>query len=352
VRVLITGMTLQQCGLGERTRLQYCSNPSLLRRAMEVGGHEVDQRPVKLGEPLYEYDAIVVGLANMLSFGSRFAYGALWAALMGVEYCNLAFLVDDWNVGATFNSMRGCARGEPDRALFRPVLPRDQRELARAEFWVDLLEVLSRLTKDRLPAPVIGSFFPWGDRSLFAQGTNIGELWPFDPTSLQPRLDPGTEFDSDRRRAWVLASLVKHEKWPESLGLSWPVERLGHLKSGAERLSEAEVVRRYGSRWGVMSPPYEHCGSGWWRARFKFAADAGAVLLASPAEVAGLKSYEYAYREREMLEHCPADDLRMVADWQARELREVTWDRATVVESVTNMVYALAGEEPYVPVER
>lgn len=49
-------------------------------------------------------------------------------------------------------------------------------------------------------------------------------------------------------------------------------------------VSEAVVAQAYADCWGMLVPPYESSGSGWWRPRYTFAADARSVTYAPVAD--------------------------------------------------------------------
>jgi hypothetical protein len=172
-------------------------------------------------------------------------------------------------------------------------------------------------------------------------GTKIGEIWPFDPSCYQP------EFDLDgytaKQRRWILASLPDQSGWVRKLPTTWPVEIYGHKNSGRPRMEEIEIVRRYASSWGVLSPKYKHAGSGWWRSRFKYAVDAGAIMLADPVEVDGLGApYSTAMGALRTIEEFDEKKLRTVAELQADCFLSRMWSEEAFVQWADGMVRRLA----------
>jgi hypothetical protein len=340
MKVLMTGMTLQQANRAERVRLSYCSNPTLLARAIRTAGHELDWRPVTPGETFDGYDCMIVGLANMLSFGSRYALGAIWAA----GFSNTAYLIDDWNVGAVDGSIKGTARSRVDQALMRPVLPRDNKEVAM-KFLPEIYGILEELASGKWRRPTLGSFFSWGDKNLFRTATNVGEIWGFDPSVYQPTYSVGLMNWTEKLPVLTLASLPNHEKWASVVQsrTAWKVRQYGHLKSNQMRLTESEIVRLYASSWGVLSPPYKHAGSGWWRARMKYAMDVGSFLVADPVEVKALgPAFTWPMENLSKLNSLSCSELKEMADAQRATFYDWMWTEEAFVNWADGMVRCLA----------
>ena len=87
----------------------------------------------------------------------------------------------------------------------------------------------------------------------------------------------------------VLGALMPHDEWLARKNLGWQVEIIGSRKLirklGGQRLdTELDVLNFYNERWGILSPPYPHAGSGWWRSRFLYAARIGSILVTDKGE--------------------------------------------------------------------
>jgi hypothetical protein len=82
---------------------------------------------------------------------------------------------------------------------------------------------------------------------------------------------------------------MPHDTWLEKKNLTWPVEIVGSRKLirklGGQRFdTEQDVLEFYNQHWGILSPPYPHAGSGWWRSRFLYAAHVGSILVTDKGE--------------------------------------------------------------------
>ncbi len=339
MKVLLTGMTRPQIGQMGRSQTNLCSNPGLLAKAMRAAGHDVTWGPVIAGDDLSMYDCAIVGLSNMFSFGASWRIGAIWAA----GHSNTAILIDDWNVWGVISTLQGVSKGGPG-ALFREgVLPTAGKE----EGWKHVKEILGtvdELAHGEWVRPTIGSFFSWGDLSIFKRVFPfIGDIWPFDPSVYQPiRTSPNQIQGKDRK--WVLASLPDHRRWVSSYGFQWPVQYFGR-KTGGAYVQETEVVDAYRKSWGVLSPPYKHAGCGWWRNRFKYALDAGAIVLAEEAEVKGLgSSFTLPDLTIETIETMSGTDLLKLQIEQCHAFYEWMWSEDQFVEWADAMVRRLAAQ--------
>jgi len=165
------------------------------------------------------------------------------------------------------------------------VRPWDKRLVAAAE---DLLA--ARWSAGMTPVCPMYSF---GDRSIVRKRMPK-ELLPIealDPTStIVPTLSGITPIAAEeKKKAWVLGALMPHDGWLEKKNPSWPVEIVGSRKLirklGGQRFdTERDVVEFYNKHWGILSPPYPHAGSGWWRSRFLYCAVVGSVLVTDKGE--------------------------------------------------------------------
>jgi hypothetical protein len=128
----------------------------------------------------------------------------------------------------------------------------------------------------------------------------------------------------EKKREWMLGALMPHDAWVDKKEWAWPIQYLGAKKMirsrGGERVkTESDVIERYNQVWGILSPPYPHAGSGWWRSRFMYAAKVGSVLVCDKGEGDSLGD-AYKYRPAQ-IEKMTTDDLAQVAADQAAALR-------------------------------
>ena len=82
---------------------------------------------------------------------------------------------------------------------------------------------------------------------------------------------------------------MPHDTWLERKNPDWQVEIVGSRKlikklGGQRFAAEQDVLEFYNRHWGILSPPYPHAGSGWWRSRFLYAAHVGSILVTDKGE--------------------------------------------------------------------
>ena len=284
-KVLITGFTAPQVGSRQTNGINHL--PYVFADAAREMGHDVEHRITVLGEDLKDYDAVIVFIMTLFSVTTSYALGALWALRTRPD---AAIVVDDWQVEAMINRFEIAAR-RPDHYLCsEAVLSAAKRpgvDLIRKKGALRsaIFNVVEDLSKTWEPHPVCAPVFPWGDISRLKLPAK--KPLAFDPSTIVlgrcPAIKPAA--DQHRLKHWVLASLFDQRAWLESQAFSWPVVVYGQEKHGYERLKETEVIERYGVVWGMLSHPYEHVGSGWWRQRFLHALLAGTVVYGDEAEL-------------------------------------------------------------------
>jgi hypothetical protein len=339
-RILLTGFTRIQANDTDRTHLKYVSNPQYLYKALRAAGADVDWRPAVPGEDLSGYDGLIIGLQSTSSLGSKHAFGALWCVLQNMPKM---FLFDDWNVRGVVSDLARTV-GKPKSVFFKEMLPRTYRDSAQRAV-DELMAAVNYLGGKQWNEPSLGSFYDWGDHAKYKEGTPIGELLTFDPSCYQ--VDYGIKPAADKERKWVLASLGDHTKWMGRLGLTWEIVHFGNRKLEKEgiatRLTEEQLMRVYERCWGVLSPKYNHAGSGWWRARFEFAAQAGCILLADAEEVGALgPAYTRAPRD---IEGEDEGTLMSIAEDQAAALGKYRWSEDKLVGFARDLLSRLRDQK-------
>lgn len=367
----MTGFTALQRGPQRQPNgVQKIDVPASVAEALRSLGHEVDWRPVQVGEDLERYDAGWVNLARPISMNSRVgALGALWALASGLPCVGF---YDDWQAPLTVQGDCTLMTRRPrflQKQIVDPKAVRERYEAAtgkkivatvyspadaqravddifaatgeraRAYRFYEADWALVERHRDILDAAVSGlatgrrwaaglvpacPMYAWGDRSvvqdILPEGS--GELVSLDPSeTTESTLQHGrdTARGATKREEWLLAALMPAESFVRKLQATWPVHNTGSvtlirkLGQGERLKTELEVIERYAERWGALSPPYEHAGSGWWRSRFLYAAATGTVMVADPAEVAALGA-AYALTCRDAEGMTPRERRRVARD--------------------------------------
>lgn len=369
-------------------RYDYMSNVFVLRRALELAGHEVDHRAVRIEtEPCIEedYDAAVVGIAACQGMASRFKLGALWTLHKFGKRAGI-FPSDGRNVATFPSSVRTCLTGKHGdgmdpidyflRGLYKneagiPVLDHEFGANLR-EVW---REILGRLphsdTSPKCDWPVLVPTFSWGDAGIYKRHFGgpvtvwdptqiaIGMQFGWMPISVPPdpkklwmaqdgrlsEISTGYRAPSDRERAWVLSTLQDQDGWLKKQKVTWPVITIGNKRkasagTGIDFISENDLIREYYTRyWGHLAFGYPLAAGGWWRMRYVHAAKAGCVTCSDPADA--MRMPESFKHSRVMLERWPNEKLAEVARDQHSELMAASWPDYKAVDVVNQFVKGL-----------
>ncbi len=324
-KILITGFTAPQVGSLRTNGINQL--PYAFARAAREAGHEVEHRITALGEDLGGYDAVIVFIMTLFSVTTSYALGALWALARRPD---AVIVVDDWQVDEMINRFEIAAK-RPDYYLTSPKIlsaakrPGVERLREKGPLRTAIFGVVEALSQTWEPHPVAAPVFPWGDVKRLGLPTR--QPLVFDPSPLVRLNLPEIHRAPDARREkrWVLASLFDQRRWLEGQPFSWPVTVYGQEKHGYERLPENEVIDRYGELWGVLSHPYKHVGSGWWRQRFLHALHAGTVIYGDERELGPIGPG--AFIPLVELERASWRQLRRLADHQRELIETRLWTR-------------------------
>ncbi len=264
------------------------SSSHLYRRALEYAGVPVEHRPIEVGEDLSDYAGVIVCAVktnSMAAFYNR--YGALYAATQ------LPHLIapDDWQI-------RDCWNGWHPEYIWK--YPTDKMRTPKLQALMDksseFKQQLWNLIEDIAAghANVMLNCYNWGDherlKRLITGNIRVLDLSPFTAKYHV------TQMGLNKSREWVLAQLLdprrdrKGIEWHDRvLASGWPIRAFhATVKSRDRKWKVPEitiVTQHYAQCWGVLSRPYPHAGSGWWRLRFHQAIEAGCILSAAPEEV-------------------------------------------------------------------
>lgn len=367
MKILMTGFTALQINTDRRT-IQKIDVPALVAKALIDLGHQVDWRKVTPGEDLSSYDVAWINLAPLNSLnGRQGAMGALYALSSGLSAVGF---FDDWQFNTVFNGAKAMVR-KPQMVYKHLLVGTEHRGDEGATYFsrADAEAAVARIAeKDPEAAKKVyieryymmdndENVRPWEKRIVQAATDLIDARWtagmvPVCPMyafgdraivrKRMPRevgpieaLDPSSvTFDTlaavtpqapqNKQRAWVLGALMPHDEWLAKKNPSWPVEIVGSRKLirklGGQRLeTELDVLNFYNDRWGILSPPYPHAGSGWWRSRFMYAARIGSILVTDKGEGNPLgMPYKLTISDVEKMSD---DELAAAAKAQADALR-------------------------------
>lgn len=316
MKVLVTGMTAQHIG-SNRRQIKYEAVTDTFVKALRHGGHQVDWRPTDPGEDLSGYDVVLVGVVPIGSLAATYVYGALWAIATAKR---VRTFVDDWQFPMITSSL-GTYTRQPDK-MVKPLFEyRRDYEWAASTAGRDVIDPIMATLNETLP-PTLVPAFNWGDRSKL-DTLRAEKMFYLDPSPFAHEYPISLTPDHLRRREWVMGTLSDQRKWLEQINPGWPVVYAGGKASKAEnKFTEHTLVQMYANSWGVLSHPYRHAGSGWWRNRFVYAAKAGSVLLGDCGEgwpigdAYRLSVTEIEQMDTESLRELAGDQALQLASWE------------------------------------
>lgn len=286
MKILMTGMSARSVG-STKIRYDFVSLSDIFHRALEELGHEVDRRVVRIDESddLQGYDRALVLVNWASSLSSMHVHEAgLALARLG----NRAILyIDDWRTESLGDDL--------DHHVLRDHGWEHHTTKFRKDLYAKLTPkqidtvrgaLLTMINQWGTRMPMIGPFHWWGDPQKHLAVSKVQmavRLLAIDPS---PMVSLPVVINPSPQRRWVLATLQNHDRWLAKLGNSWPVVQYGGVKKAGGGLyantkavvPEAEVVQAYGDNRGMLVAPYRNEGSGWWRPRYTYALDAGAVV--------------------------------------------------------------------------
>jgi len=385
----MSGFTALQINTDRRT-IQKIDVPASIVKALEECGHQVDWRRITPGEDLSMYDVIWVNLAPLNSLnGRQGAMGALYALSSGIPAVGF---FDDWQFSSVFNAFRALVRhpellykyllsgprGDEPATYFnieeanaaiervRAKSPEDADKCAVGRYFFHdtdenikiyeskLVRTAEVMLEERWSRGLVAAcpMYSFGDRSLVRKRMpkSMGPIEALDPSSTIYDILATTEpkDPSLKERKWVLGALMPHDTWLEKKKPEWPVEIVGSRKLirkfGGQRFdTEADVLSFYNDYWGILSPPYPHAGSGWWRSRFMYAARVGSILVTDKGEGAPLGDpYKLTIRQ---VENMSDAELAAAAQAQGDALRPHMPAYETFVEHCNRIVHRALAED-------
>lgn len=119
--------------------------------------------------------------------------------------------------------------------------------------------------------PMVVCMFPWGDLDYVSRLAGVRCNRLIDPTCFVDTY--GQKVAPVKQRRWTFATTKEDAaRWWGNL--EWPLDEYGPR---TRRVPERVVVKSYGQNWGVLHHTYPHSGMGWWRPRFGFVSQMGAI---------------------------------------------------------------------------
>jgi hypothetical protein len=282
MKILVTGFGTRHVNSGRVHLPVACGHQALVAILKELG-HDVDWRSVVPGEDLSAYDKAFVFIIPTNALTARYCYGGLWT--IGELNTRCELVVDDWQTRQIITGGRSQVRDTT--RFWKDILPRDSREEAmKVRNYLE--HTLRELVSDLCPWRIWAPMFRYGNP--YTLGLTSKRYVTFDPSSwwMKEKDHLTTEMAEfmhqtglRKEKRWISASLLDKSVWLARNKFTWPLIQLGNKKTGQERMAEDDVIKLYCKSWGVVSAPHDHPGSGWWRARYPFAAMSSAIIYGS-----------------------------------------------------------------------
>lgn len=241
MKINITGFTVAHNGAGNTKNIVQV--PKLLQNIISDAGHEV-------GYNLENADLNIVFLYVLNSINSSRAVQSL--ELMKKN--NVVLALDDWHIKDMYKSYESTVKSN---------------KFSKTHPTIEWQGILNNL--DSLQKIVDGKFdvlvpaYPGGDISLLEVRGNVQV---YDPSIYVEKEIPETWGGHDLIP--VHASLANDWKWLNK-------RRYSYIQVQHEK--EDRVFELYCKNRMVLSPPYYHSGSGWWRNRYTLANLAKALIV-------------------------------------------------------------------------
>jgi hypothetical protein len=326
MNVLMTGFTSRNVG-SKRLVYEYATTSTFLRTILDLSGFKVDQRAVKVGESLADYDAAVIGVCPPNSLSAVYWPGAAWAATKFPKRTLLFY--EDWNAKAILPGTRSYLKTWDKRLKFFGWSFSPQHTKILQEF-------LKKILSERLPWPALASTFSWAKAEAMEKRLLPTETIIYDPSCFIPEIPFDKINSADRERRWTLATLQDHNRWVEARQLKWPIDHSGNRRQKKPFIPETEVVQRYAKSWGVLAPGYPSGVRPWFRPRFVFAARTRNVMLCDISDSIQMdKSYQIRGNEVEKLS---VSELAALAERQATWFNAQMWSRDRAVDVVRKAI--------------
>lgn len=333
MRILVTGCTAMQVDSPRKIN-HLISNLESLIACLRYMGHEVDWKEVNLGDTLAEYDIVFCSLAPFASWGTRYMGGVLWALM---NHPRVYLTADDWQVRGIFPS---CAALAKRTDYFEKTIWSHWAKTFGPEhpYKETLKRAIRTLAHNHWPWKMIVPCWDGGDLSLLRLPAD--ELYRYDPFPFMKLYD--VDLTRQKWRRWVFASLTNKEGWLKKQDFSWPVAKYGNVRLGQEKVTEDHLQVIYDLSWGVISPPHNVSGSGWFRVRYHMAARSGCVLFGGHGQeeslvFGGSKSNPYVISAREVEKMTDAQ-LAVLASDQYHRLAQWSWSKEMMADHINNFI--------------
>jgi len=335
MKILMTGCTARHVN-SQRLLYKYLAGSDVIRETLKAAGHEVDHRFVYRDEyPTIarKYDRVLCGMVKANSLMSVHINQAM-SVLNAFPKKRRLIYYDDW---CCFQIPSGTnyALNNWEKWLKWRYRNTKQENLPTAKELIVMEKMFHELLHQAPKA--LAYMYDYADLDAFKKKVLPGEIIRYDPSCMLKtvKYKPAPE----RERAWISATLHKHDSWFESMApWTWPVKHFGNKKRGQPVLTEEQVTEMYRTHWGMITHGYPDGMLGWWRVRMVHAARMKCINLVDRKEANLMGAATPYHLDLNDVEGQPDGQLQEIADAQAKFFLRKTWTRKRLLSTLTTAI--------------
>ena len=325
-KILFTGSTSKQTddNAWKRARVKRIDDSSIICNSLRKQGYEVDRRKIKWGDDLSMYDFAIVGVG---CFGSNNYSGDIFNSLYALHKIpNSLVFYEDWKIDSNMKSFDGMLK---ENKLSEAVAKRWSNGkpfyggVDNSNFNLDIArKIIVNLSNGFYDALIPA--FDWGDKQKvrdIIKSKNIYnlDLSPYVVKNWNINLNPPK---LEKKKEYMLASLVDHRRWVKKQAITYPVVYYGakSIKDSIKLDTETDVYNECGKYRFILCPEYPHSGSGWFRIRYIYAALQKSIIVTSWND---LRALGLPYKHLEQLSDVELDEYALL---QRKQIFSYSWN--------------------------
>lgn len=263
MKVNVTGFTPAHQNTKMSNRKRIIQVPLLLMEAIKDAGHEVD----------YNVEDADINIIYLFTLGSINSGGLKECFdLIRKDPSKVVLSIDDWRVKHIYEGM--------EKVIATKKFSKTHPSV-RYEDVINNLDIMQDIIDGKFPTLIPAN--KHGDHSLLGVR---GDFKVYDPSIYVER--ERMEFDHPYDLFPIHASLAADHKYLDK-------RKYSYIQVQNEK--EDKVWELYNKHRIVMSPPYYHNGSGWWRNRYTLANLAHAVII---EDIGGVFGPEYEVERKKV----------------------------------------------------
>ncbi len=338
MKILFTGSTAKQTDdlAWERAHVKRIDDSSIICNSLRKQGYEVDRKDISPGDDLSEYDLTIVGLSPIGSPNSRkHIIGALYSIYQSKK---VLLFYEDWQIQTVIDKFKLMVTNNrfENRILNKWSNGDYFYKNAQNEFFdfnktkETMLNIINGKYDALIPA------FDWGNKDIVKKVIKSKNIYNLD---LTPYVIENWEINlhpepQEKKKEYMLASLVDHSRWVSKSGVRWKTVYYGtkSIKDSIKLDSETDVYNECGKYWGILCPEYPHAGSGWFRIRYIYSALQRSIIYAS------LKDFAALGIPWKRIENLNDIELIEYAELQRNAILKYTWSKEKFDNEIVRII--------------